>query len=460
MSVCVNIRTSKEIEPNEIFDGLVGKGEKIIITSDEFPSLQLGTYHEALRGIEINKEEGSYEVRICTFASLSDYKLFTSTIVLLRDMTGGSVYEEDDDDCLIEDPAEYYNEDWAIQDVIGAFSTLTALIRKKGLEITLFGLFANICIGPKLLDDFHIPLDEEFIDDGDIFELQDYLISIQWHLSDKEDTSTRMLLPDPNDDSRKLSISAIMISESEVKSFDYISSAEIFGIFDIDSHDNVLIPMRQLWKILPKGVFRSLDELQYERIEELSAEQVRDMMEMAKRFQPADIHYKPTKPGQGYDDRQKTFILMWNPAISSVTLEDHNNNVSSMLSEFFNWSVWEYDKAQIGDRFFLVRVGEGKTGVVMSGTFSSMPYEADDWSGKGRQTFYMDMEPNVILNPEEAPIVSTEDLQKAIPSFDWTGGHSGRALNDEEAKAIEDLWSQFIESNEENFNGDTMNKVD
>lgn len=460
MSICVNIRTPKEIEPKDIFDGLVAKGEKIIITSDEFPCLTLGTYQKALRGIEINKEKDSYEVRICTFASLADYELFTSTILLLKEMTGGEAYEEDDDECLIEDPAENYNEDWAEKDIIGAFSALCALIRHKGAEITLFGLFANICIGPKLLDDFHIPLDVEHIDVGDIFELQDYLYSIQWHLSDKEDTSTRMMLSDPNNESRRLGISVIMMNGSEVKPFDYISSSDLFGIFDLESHDNVLIPMKHLWKILPKGVFRSLDELQYERIAELSADQVRNMMEMAKRFQPADIHYKPTKPGQGYDDRQKTFILMWNPAISSVTLDDHNNSVSSMLSEYFNWSVWDHEKAQIGDRFFLVRVGEGKTGIVMSGTFSSMPYEADDWSGKGRQTFYMDMEPNVILNPEVAPMVSTEDLQKAVPSFDWAGGHSGRLLNDIEAKAIEKLWSQFIESNEGNFNGDTMYKVD
>ena len=71
-------------------------------------------------------------------------------------------------------------------------------------------------------------------------------------------------------------------------------------------------------------------------------------------------------------------------------------------------------------------MGEGNTGIVMSGVFDSNPYEAGDWSGKGRHTFYMDMTPNVVLDPERAPMVTKEELQKAIPSFDWTGGHSGR----------------------------------
>ena len=73
-------------------------------------------------------------------------------------------------------------------------------------------------------------------------------------------------------------------------------------------------------------------------------------------------------------------------------MERHNESIGSMLSRYYNWSVWEYEKAKCGDRFYMVRVGEGNTGVVMSGVFDSHPYEAADWSGKGRRTFYMDMD--------------------------------------------------------------------
>ena len=61
MSVCVNFRTEKQFEPKMLFEELVKRGKKIMVTSAEFPGLKLGTHQEALRGIEINKEEKEYE---------------------------------------------------------------------------------------------------------------------------------------------------------------------------------------------------------------------------------------------------------------------------------------------------------------------------------------------------------------------------------------------------------------
>ncbi len=43
-----------------------------------------------------------------------------------------------------------------------------------------------------------------------------------------------------------------------------------------------------------------------------------------------------------------------------------------------NWSVWGYEEACSSDRFFMVRCGEGKTGICMSGYFASDPYKGED----------------------------------------------------------------------------------
>ncbi len=43
-------------------------------------------------------------------------------------------------------------------------------------------------------------------------------------------------------------------------------------------------------------------------------------------------------------------------------MTDHLQSVERMMVDYFNWSVWEHEKAKCGDRFFLVRVGEGKSG--------------------------------------------------------------------------------------------------
>lgn len=151
-------------------------------------------------------------------------------------------------------------------------------------------------------------------------------------------------------------------------------------------------------------------------------------------------------PGKGYYSHQKTFILMWNPTFSSVTMDYHLYCIENFDEEPFDWSVYEWEKAHKGDRFYLVRVGEGKTGIVMSGVFTSEPYVGDDWnkSRGSKQIHYMDMQPNYIINPETMPIITTEQLQKAIPDFEWSKGHSGTLLTEDQAQKLEKLFADYL----------------
>ena len=145
-----------------------------------------------------------------------------------------------------------------------------------------------------------------------------------------------------------------------------------------------------------------------------------------------------------------TFILFWNPAISSYTMEQMQNDLANW-SHVKNWSVWRHRDAHKGDRFFMVRCGEGNTGICMSGHFDSEPYRGGDWSGKRRVVYYMDLQVDTIINSEILPILTTEVLQKQIPSFDWTGGHSGRLLAEKKAEKLEKIWTDFIEQNKRIF---------
>lgn len=128
----------------------------------------------------------------------------------------------------------------------------------------------------------------------------------------------------------------------------------------------------------------------------------------------------------------KTYILFWNPAISSYKLDDFQEKLGELEYNDLNWSVWEHDKASCGDRFYMVRCGEGKTGICMSGYFASDPYKGEDWSGKGKETYYVDLDPDVMIHPDYRVILTTEELSRAIPDFDWTGGHSGRSRHEDE----------------------------
>ena len=152
------------------------------------------------------------------------------------------------------------------------------------------------------------------------------------------------------------------------------------------------------------------------------------------------------RPGDGHDPAQQTFILMWNPAISSITIHNHIDSIAQFDECDFNWSIYEWEKAHLGDRFFMVRVGEGKTGIVMSGIFSSKPYTDRDWNRvrKNKEVYYIDMQPNFIINPETMPIVTTAQLQEAIPDFEWTRGHSGTLLSGKQAEQLEKLFAKYI----------------
>ena len=146
-----------------------------------------------------------------------------------------------------------------------------------------------------------------------------------------------------------------------------------------------------------------------------------------------------------------TIILFWNPAISSYKLENFQEEMEDIVYADMNWSVWEHEKAHAGDRFFMVRCGSGKTGICMSGYFTSEPYQGEDWSGKGRVTYYMNMEADFMIHPDYLPILTTSELINEIPSFDWVGGHSGRLLDADKAEKLEKMWKKFTEDHADMF---------
>lgn len=150
-----------------------------------------------------------------------------------------------------------------------------------------------------------------------------------------------------------------------------------------------------------------------------------------------------------------TFILKWNPAISSYGMDRFNddfyfgkkNIVEDESPWDFNWSVWDYEKAHEGDRFFMLKVGEGQNnGIVMSGVFCSEPYEGEDWSGKGRKTFYMDMEFDMVVDPTTDKVLPTSLLTERLPMIEWTKGHSGVLIEPDAALVLEKAWYTHLKA--------------
>ena len=150
-----------------------------------------------------------------------------------------------------------------------------------------------------------------------------------------------------------------------------------------------------------------------------------------------------------------TVILKWNPSFSSYSMLDYLSDIRIMTLEGkrdFDWSVWDYDKIHAGDRFYWLKVGMyGQTGIVGRGTITSEPYEERDWSGRGRKTFYVAYTPELLVNPDALPVLTSAELNHEIPGFEWTGGHSGLILSAEQAERLDALWSKYVLRNVAEF---------
>ena len=160
----------------------------------------------------------------------------------------------------------------------------------------------------------------------------------------------------------------------------------------------------------------------------------------------------PNKPTH---TTMSTVILKWNPAFSSYSMLHYLADIRDLNlynDSDFDWSVWEHERIHRGDRYYWLKVGAyGQIGIVGAGTITSEPYSAEDWSGKGRPTFYVSYTADLLLNPDALPILTAKELQAAIPDFEWTGGHSGLVLNDTQAAALDTLWQDFVKRNSEEF---------
>ena len=145
---------------------------------------------------------------------------------------------------------------------------------------------------------------------------------------------------------------------------------------------------------------------------------------------------------------RKTFIMRWNTDISNYKLCEFEEAMEDFCDEsfYYNWSIWDYQKAHIGDKFFMIRTGEGKRGVVMRGTIIGTPYPDEDWSGKGRKVYYIRMRLSHMIHPDKSPLMlTTEELSKAIPEFSWEEGHSGVILDDTTAMRLDEVWNDYVE---------------
>ena len=137
----------------------------------------------------------------------------------------------------------------------------------------------------------------------------------------------------------------------------------------------------------------------------------------------------------------RTYLMRWNPTISSFTEKDFEACMENRVHGMFrmDWSIYEWQEARRGDFFYMMRIGDDKAGIVFTGQFISDPYPGDDWAGTNKRRMYVDMIVTNSVEPGAAPRVSLEKLQEAIPEYEWAKGHSGVLLSEEIVTKLDEM---------------------
>lgn len=140
-------------------------------------------------------------------------------------------------------------------------------------------------------------------------------------------------------------------------------------------------------------------------------------------------------------EEPRHYLMRWNPSISSFTEKDYKECVENMVHGMFriNWSIYDWQEARRGDFFYMLRTGDEKAGIVFSGQFISDPYPSEDWAGSNKRRMYVDMICMNHVEPGAMPRIPLEQLQKFIPSIDWSKGHSGTLLPEDVATVLGEL---------------------
>ena len=141
-----------------------------------------------------------------------------------------------------------------------------------------------------------------------------------------------------------------------------------------------------------------------------------------------------------------TYLFVWSPKKWKwETLEQNIEQLKNTGSFTQMWSCVSHKKIGPGDRAFLVRVGSEPKGIFASGCVSSAPFLAKHWSGEDREVYRVDINFDVLLNPDEEPILTLDILSTGnLEKQPWTPQSSGILIKAELVDELEGVWFDFL----------------
>lgn len=143
-----------------------------------------------------------------------------------------------------------------------------------------------------------------------------------------------------------------------------------------------------------------------------------------------------------------TFLLTWNPA--RWKWEQMQEAVKITLKGEMHSERWSCNtkKIHIGDRIFLIKLGEEPRGIVASGYVTSELYDSEHWDeekrAKGIPVQRVNIDFDVVLDSQQENILYMDELtQGKLAEQHWSSQTSGIRIADDIAEVVEDRWDDI-----------------
>lgn len=141
-----------------------------------------------------------------------------------------------------------------------------------------------------------------------------------------------------------------------------------------------------------------------------------------------------------------TYLFLWNPKKWVwTTLEQDIEQVDLTGRCSQRWSCGNTKSIQMGDRIFLLKLGTEPKGIIATGFATSTPFYERHWSGKNKDTLYINVDFEVLLNPEKEPVLTLDILKTGnLAIQNWSPMGSGNSIKHEIVDELEAIWFEFL----------------
>jgi 5-methylcytosine-specific restriction enzyme A len=144
-----------------------------------------------------------------------------------------------------------------------------------------------------------------------------------------------------------------------------------------------------------------------------------------------------------------TYLLTWNrDKWAWSDLQESINGLRRDGHRDERWSCGGTKKIGVGDRVFLIKLGQEPRGIVAAGYVTREPFEAEHWDkakrDRGKRALYIEARFDTILDPELAVFPFERLMEPAYSGMHWTPQASGTTIPDTVATALETDWKAFV----------------